>query len=184
MESDPRFAKADASADEHFERWEFERLAEFARGGSLAAGRELIRRAAIRLESACSERPDLIPPDLGNWLRKLLDEASKNPRQPVGHLIAPRSSISKRPKSHAELLHDLSLMQEAYFRVRKAVEAGEPLKNVFDAVAEELNVLGYRNSNNKPLKGSSIRDRYYAVSRKMAPFGPGYASAIRLRRKR
>jgi hypothetical protein len=170
MGSDPGFSKDDPNADEHFERWEFERLAEAARGGSLAAGQELIRRAVIRLESTCSQRPDLIGPHLGDWLRRLLDDASKNPRQSIGQLIAPRSS-RKRPKSHAELLHDLALMQEAYFRVRKAVDAGEPLKNVFDAVAEELNRLGYRNSNNRPLKGSSIRDRYYEVSRKKPRMG-------------
>ena len=171
MESDPESTNGDA-AEEHYERWKFERLAEFARRGSLAAGRELIRRATIRLEWVCNERPDLIEPDLCDWLRTILGNASENPRQPLGQLIAPRSSRERhlRPKSHAELLHDLSLTQEAYVRVRKAVDAGTQLKVVFEAVADELNALGYRNSNNEPLRASSIRDRYYSVRRKERQF--------------
>jgi hypothetical protein len=166
MESDPGSAN-DAGAERHFGRWEFERLAEFARRGSLAAGRELIRRATIQLELACSQRPDLIEPDLGDWLRNLLGKALNNPRQPIGQLMAPRSARTERPrpKTHAELLYDLSLTQEAYIRVRRAVAAGAQLKTVFHTVAVELSALGYRNSKHEPLRGSSIRDRYYAVRR-------------------
>jgi hypothetical protein len=57
----------------------------------------------------------------------------------------------------------LSLSQEAYYRVRKAVEAGAPIGPTFAAVAAELNALGYRNSSNRPLHAPSIRRRYYAV---------------------
>ncbi len=167
MESDPGSADDNTGAERQFGRWEFERLAEFARRGSLAAGRELIRRATIQVELACSHRPDLIEPDLADWLRTLLGKASKNPRQPIGQLIAPRSVRTERPRptTHAELLYDLSLTQEAYIRVRRAVDAGAQLKAVFDTIAEELSALGYRNSKNEPLRGSSIRDRYYAVRR-------------------
>jgi len=168
MESDPGFANDDGGAEEHFDRWEFERLVEFARRGSLAAGRELIRRVSIQLELACSQRPDLIKPVLGDWLRTLLGKASKHPRLPIGQLIAPRSSRNRvrRPKTHAELLYDLALTQEAYIRVRKAVDAGARLKTVYKTVAEELNGLGYRNSKNELLREWSIRDRYYAVRSK------------------
>jgi len=168
MESDPGFANDDGGAEEHFDRWEFERLVEFARRGSLAAGRELIRRVSIQLELVCSQRPDLIKPVLGDWLRTLLGKASKQPRLPIGQLIAPRSSRNRflRPQTHAELLYDLALTQEAYIRVRKAVAAGARLKTVYKTVAEELNGLGYRNSKNELLREWSIRDRYYAVRRK------------------
>ena len=77
--------------------------------------------------------------------------------------MAPPRDAHPRPASHAELIRDLSLSQEAYFRVRKAVEAGALLNSTFAAVAEELNALGYRNSNDRPLQASSIRRRYYAV---------------------
>src|SRR5688500_1597208 len=141
-------------------RWEIGHLAELARNGSLAAGRELIRRVIARY----AQQPDQLNPALSDWLKDFLREVVRNPRQSVGQLSAPREK-HRRPRSHAELVHALSLSQEAYYRVRQAVEAGAPLKTACEAVAAELNALGYRNSNKAPLRASSIARRYYAVRR-------------------
>ena len=156
-----------ALAEEHYGRWEVDRLVEFARQGSLAAGRELIRRATTRLERVFRHDPSLIEPVLGEWVQDFLGEAIKHTRQPVGQLIAPRPQgrTRLRPHSHAELVQALSLTQESYIRVRHALDAGAPLNSAFARVAGELNELGYRNSNDGPLKASSIRDRYYKVRR-------------------
>lgn len=145
-------------------RWEIRHLAELARNGSLAAGRELIHRALTQWDRATSQRPDLLEPALYHWLKGFLSSAAENPRQSIGELIAPRET-HPRPISHAELMHALSLSQEAYFRVQKAVDDGRSLTTVFNAVAEELNALGYRNAKNAPLRASSIRRRYYEVRR-------------------
>jgi hypothetical protein len=111
-----------------------------------------------------SRHPDLLAPDLCDWLKDILTKASRNPRQSIGHVVAPpRERL--RPKTDAELVHAMSLEQEAYYRVRKAVDGGVPLKTILPVVAEELNALGYRNSNNQLLQASTIRHRYYAVSR-------------------
>lgn len=64
-----------------------------------------------------------------------------------------------------ELVYSLSLSQEAYYRVRRAVEAGRPLKRAFSDVARELNALGYRNANQALLRASSIERRYYEINR-------------------
>ena len=146
------------------ERWQIGRLRELAGSGSLAAGRELIRLAIIQGEQASSQYPDQLDPALWDWLKGVLSKASRNPRQSVGHVLAPPGE-RLRPQSEAELIHAMSLDQEAYYRVRKAVDDGVQLKTALTAVAEELNALGYRNSNNKPLQASSIRDRYYAVGK-------------------
>lgn len=158
----PRPAVGADDVDSTHARWEIRHLAELARHGSLAAGRELIHRAITQWDRASSQRPDLLEPALYEWLKGVLSHAAENPRQPVGQLIAPRE-MHPRPISRAELMHALSLSQEAYFRVQKAVDEGGSLAGVFDAVAEELNSLGYRNANNAPLKASSIRRRYYEV---------------------
>lgn len=178
---------AAALAEEHYGRWEVDRLVEFARQGSLAAGRELIRRATTRLERVFRNHPSLIEPVLGEWVQDFLGEAIKHSRQPVGQLIAPRPQgrTRLRPHSHAELVQALALTQEAYVRVRHALDAGAPLNSVFTRVAGELNELGYRNSNNGPLKASSIRDRYYNVrreeNRRARPRGTPLESTAHLR---
>jgi hypothetical protein len=145
-------------------RWEIRHLATLARHGSLAAGRELIHRAITQWDLASSQRPDLLEPALYKWLKGVLSNAAENPRLSVGELIAPRDT-HPRPISQAELIHALSLSQEAYFRVQTAVDEGAPLSTVFEAVAEELNALGYRNANSAPLTASSVRRRYYEVRR-------------------
>jgi hypothetical protein len=48
-----------------------------------------------------------------------------------------------------------------------------PLRDVFPAVAEELNALGYRNANNGLLQGWSVRRRFYEVSRRTLQRGSG-----------
>jgi hypothetical protein len=141
-------------------RWEIERLAELARRGSLSAARELMRRAIAQ----CDQEPELYGAALSEWLKEFLGKAARNPRQPVGQLMAPRAK-QIRPASEVELVYSLSLSQEAYYRVRKAIEAGRPLKRAFNDVARELNALGYRNANQAPLRASSIERRYYAVHR-------------------
>ena len=148
-----------------WENWQVERLKELAQNGSLAAGRELMHRAIAQSERASSHRPDLIEPALCGWLKEVLGAAFENPRQSIGALIAPPHR-GRRGFSHAELVYTLTLSQEIYFRVRKATDAGMPLKDVFPAVAEELNALGYRNANNAPLQGWSVRRRFYEVSRR------------------
>jgi hypothetical protein len=143
-------------------RWEIGRLEELARTGSLAAGRELMHRVITQSDRASSRYPDVFEPVLHRWLRDVLRNAIENPRQSIGQLMAPRKA-NPRPINHAELIRALSLSQEAYYRVRKAVEAGAPINPTFAAVADELNGLGYRNSSNGLLRASSIRRRYYAV---------------------
>lgn len=145
-------------------RWQITRLRELAGNGSLAAGRELIRLAILQCEQTSTEHPDLLEPTLCDWLKDVLSTASGNPRVPIGHVLAPPGE-RLRPRSDAELVHAISLEQEAYYRVQQALDDGVPLKAALPAVARELNALGYRNSNNRPLGPSSIRDRYYAVSR-------------------
>jgi hypothetical protein len=144
-------------------RWEIEHLAELARSGSLSAARELVRRAIAQ----CDHDPDLYGAALTQWVKEFLGKAARNPRQPVGQLMAPPPPREKqlRPTNDVELVYSLSLSQETYYRVRKAVEAGRPLKRAFSDVAKELNVLGYRNANQAPLRASSIERRYYAVHR-------------------
>jgi hypothetical protein len=141
-------------------RWEVEHLAELARSGSLSAARELVRRAIAQ----CDQEPELYGPALTEWLKEFLGKAARNPRQQVGQLLAPRTK-QLRPSSDVELVYSLSLSQEAYYRVRKAVEAGRPLKRAFNDVARELNALGYRNANQALLRASSIERRYYEVHR-------------------
>src|SRR5688500_17483633 len=141
-------------------RWEIAHLAELARGGNLSAARELVRRAIAQ----CDQEPELYGPALSEWLKDFLDRVVRNPRQPVGQLMAPRAK-QLRPTSEVELVYSLSLSQEAYYRVRKAIEAGRPLKRAVNDVARELNALGYRNANQAPLRASSIERRYYAVHR-------------------
>ena len=141
-------------------RWEIERLAELARNGSLSAARELVRRAIAQ----CDQEPELHGTALSEWLKEFLGKAVSNPRQQVGHLMAPRSK-QIRPSNDVELVYSLSLSQEAYYRVRKAIEAGRPLKRAFNDVARELNAIGYRNANQAPLRASSIERRYYEVHR-------------------
>jgi hypothetical protein len=141
-------------------RWEIERLTELARNGSLSAARELVRRAIAR----CDQEPELYGAALAEWLKEFLGRAARNPRQQVGQLMAPRTR-QPRPASEVELVYSLSLSQEAYYRVRKAIEEGRPLKRAFNDVARELNALGYRNANQAPLRASSIERRYYAVHR-------------------
>jgi hypothetical protein len=109
-------------------RWEIGHLAELARSGSLVAGRELIRRVIARYE----QQPDQLDPALCDWLKDFLGKVVRNPRQSVGQLIAPREK-HLRPQSHAELVHDLSLSQETYVRVRRSVETGAPLKTACEA---------------------------------------------------
>ena len=142
-------------------RWEIAHLAELARGGNLSAARELVRRAIAQ----CDQEPELYGPALSEWLKDFLDRVVRNPRQPVGQLMAPRAK-QLRPTSEVELVYALSLSQEAYYRVRKAIEAGRPLKRAFNDVARELNALGYRNANQALLRASSIERRYYEVHRK------------------
>lgn len=141
-------------------RWEIEHLAELARSGNLSAARELVRRAIAQ----CDHEPELYGPALSDWLKGFLDRAVRNPRQPVGQLMAPRTR-QLRPSNEVELVYSLSLSQEAYYRVRKAVDAGRPLKRAFSDVARELNALGYRNANQAPLRASSIERRYYDIHR-------------------
>jgi hypothetical protein len=141
-------------------RWEVEHLTELARSGNLSAARELVRRAIAQ----CDHEPELYGPALTDWLKGFLDRAVRNPRQPVGQLLAPRTK-QLRPTNEVELLYSLSLSQEAYYRVRKAIEAGKPLKRAFNDVARELNALGYRNANQAQLRASSIERRYYEVHR-------------------
>jgi len=123
-----------------------------------------MRRAITQSERAASRHPDLIEPALCEWLKQVLGAAFENPRQPIGELIAPPQR-GVRAFSHAELVYALSLSQEIDFRVRKAAAAGMPLRQVFAAVAEELNALGYRNANKEPLRASSVQRRFYEVSR-------------------
>lgn len=141
-------------------RWEIEHLAELARSGSLSAARELVRRAIAQ----CDQEPGLYGAALTEWLKEFLGKAARNPRQQVGQLLAPRTK-QLRPSSDVELIYSLSLSQEAYYRVRKAIAAGTPLKRAFNDVARELNALGYRNANQAPLRASSIERRYYEVHR-------------------
>jgi hypothetical protein len=140
--------------------WEIERLAELARNGSLSAARELVRRAIAQ----CDQEPDLHGATLSEWLKEFLAKVVRNPRQQVGQLMAPRTK-QMRPANDVELVYSLSLSQEAYYRVRNAIEAGRPLKRAFNDVARELNALGYRNANQAPLRASSIERRYYAIHR-------------------
>jgi hypothetical protein len=140
--------------------WEIEHLAELARSGSLSAARELVRRAIAQ----CDQEPELYGAALAEWLKEFLGKAARNPRQQVGQLLAPRTK-QLRPSSDIELVYSLSLSQEAYYRVRKAIEAGRPLKRAFNDVARELNALGYRNANQAPLRAASIERRYYEVHR-------------------
>ena len=142
--------------------WQLERLKAMAQSGSLAAGRELMRRAISQSERAANHRPDLIEPGLCEWLKEFLDAAFANPRQPVGELIAPPQR-RPRPLTHAELVEAMSLTQEVHNRVSKQVDAGVPMKEVFVAVAEELNALGYRNAHDRLLTWSAIRRRFYEV---------------------
>lgn len=144
--------------------WQIERLSELARGGSLAAGRELIQRAIARCEQASRQHPDLFEPALCHWLKDLLAAAFRNPRQSVGHLLAPPQK-RVRALTHAELVEALSLSQEAHYRVRKMTDAGVLLKDACTAVAEELNALGYRNANSEPLTATIVQRRFYEVSR-------------------
>ena len=123
-------------------------------------GYELVRRAIAQ----CDHEPELYGPALSEWLKGFLDRAVKNPRQPVGQLMAPRTK-QLRPSNEVELVYSLSLSQEAYYRVRKAIEAGRSLKRAFNDVARELNALGYRNANQAPLRAASIERRYYEVHR-------------------
>ena len=147
------------------ESWEIEQLSDLARRGSLAAGRELIQRAIDQCARASTRRPDLIAPDLCGWLKEFLDAAFENPRQSLSELIAPpRPRL--RAMSHAELVLDLTLSEEVYARVRMKTSAGVSRKDVFTAVAEELNELGYRNAHNKPLKAGTIQHRFYDMSRR------------------
>ncbi|MGH9239235.1 MAG: hypothetical protein ACRD3G_14435 [Vicinamibacterales bacterium] len=141
-------------------RWEIEHLADLARNGSLSAARELVRRAIAQ----CDQEPELYGAALTEWLKEFLGKAARNPRQQVGQLLAPRTK-QLRPSSDVELVYSLSLSQEAYYRVRKAIEAGRPLKRAFNDVARELNALGYRNANQAPLRAASIERRYYEVHR-------------------
>ena len=141
-------------------RWEIEHLAELARSGSLSAARELVRRAIAQ----CDQEPELYGAALTEWLKEFLGKAARNPRQQVGQLLAPRTK-QLRPSNDVELVYSLSLSQEAYYRVRKAIEAGRPLKRAFNDVARELNALGYRNANQAPLRAASIERRYYEVHR-------------------
>jgi hypothetical protein len=141
-------------------RWEIEHLAELARSGSLSAARELVRRAIAQ----CDQEPELYGTALTEWLKEFLGKAARNPRQQVGQLLAPRTK-PLRPSSDVELVYSLSLSQEAYYRVRKAIEAGRSLKRAFNDVARELNALGYRNANQAPLRAASIERRYYEVHR-------------------
>ena len=147
------------------DHWQIGRLRELARRGSLAAGRELLLRAITQCERASNLQPGLLDPYLCEWLTDVLRKVASNPRQSIGHLIAPARE-RLRPSSHAELVRAMSLDQEAYYRVRKAVDEGIPLKTVLPAVAAELNALGYRTSNNEPLQAATIRYRYYAVSQR------------------
>jgi len=159
----PASSQADPSGT--WENWQVERLKELAQSGSLAAARELMHRAIAQSERASSHRPDLIEPALCVWLKEVLGAAFKNPRQSIGELIAPPQR-GLRGCSHAELVYALTLSQEIYFRVCKAIDAGMPLRDVFPAVAEELNALGYRNAHNGLLQGWSVRRRFYEVSRR------------------
>jgi hypothetical protein len=160
-----RSIKSANGMDSTHTHWEIRYLTELAEHGSLAAGRELIQRAIDQWGRASSERPDLLEPALHNWLTRFLCSAAENPRQSIGDLMAPPREAHQRPISHAELILALSLNQEAYYRVQKAVDEGAPLATVCDAVAGELNALGYRNANNAPLRASAIRRRYYEVRR-------------------
>jgi len=65
--------------------------------------------------------------------------------------------------SHAELVHAMSLAEEAYLRVQQGVDDGLPLRSVLNAVTNELNALGYRNRRNEPLTVTLVRERYYRV---------------------
>jgi hypothetical protein len=141
-------------------RWEIAHLAELARGGNLSAARELVRRAIAQ----CHQDPELYGPALSEWLTDFLDRVVRNPRQPVGQLMAPRAK-QLRPTTDVELAYSLSLSQEVYYRVRQAIDAGRPLKRAFNDVARELNALGYRNANQALLRASSIERRYYEVHR-------------------
>ena len=143
-------------------RWEIGRLEELARTGSLAAARELMHCVITQADRASSRYPDVFEPVLYRWLRDVLRKVIENPRQSIGQLMAPPVA-RPRPAGRAELIRALSLSQEAYYRVRKAIDAGAPLTSTFATVTDELNALGYRNSNDGPLGASSIRHRYYAV---------------------
>lgn len=143
--------------------WQLERLRALAQSGSIAAGRELMRRAIAQSERAANHRPDLIEPGLCEWLKEFLDAAFENPRQSVGELIAPPQG-RLRALSHPELVQTLALTQEVHDRVRIQVDAGVPLREAFPAVAEELNALGYRNANDQLLTWSAIRRRFYEVA--------------------
>jgi len=67
------------------------------------------------------------------------------------------------PISHAELVHAVSLAEEAYIRVQQRVDDGMQLMTALEAVAGELNALGYRNRRNEPLTWYLVRNRYYTV---------------------
>jgi hypothetical protein len=121
-----------------------------------------MHRAITQWDRASSRYPDVFEPVLHRWLKDVLGKAIENPRQSIGQLMAPPHA-RPRPTNHDELIRALSLSQEVQLRVRKAVDAGAPLNTTFATVADELNALGYRNSNDGPLQASSIRRRYYAA---------------------
>ena len=150
------------------ESWAIGRLTELADNGSLSAGRELLHHVIRQCERASGQRPELLDPALCRWLKDFLGRAANNTRDPVGDLIAagrPQHGRGRRirPRSHAELVHDMSLAQEAYVRVQQGIDAGAFLKNVCVSVADELNALGYRSAKKEPLTWSFVRARYYEV---------------------
>ena len=142
-------------------------MTELADNGSLSAGRELLHRVIHQCERASGQRPELLDPALCRWLKDFLGRAANNTRDPVGDLIAagrPHGLGRRiRPRSHAELVHDMSLAQEAYVRVQQGVDAGAFLKTVCASVADELTALGYRSARNEPLTWYFVRARYYEV---------------------
>jgi hypothetical protein len=150
------------------ESWAIGRLTELADSGSLSAGRELLHRVIRQCERASGQRPELLDPALCRWLKDFLGRAANNTRDPVGDLIAasrPQHGRGRRirPRTHAELVHDMSLAQEAYVRVKQGIDAGAFVKTVCESVANELNALGYRSARKEPLTWSFVRARYYEV---------------------
>ena len=127
-----------------------------------------MNRIVHQCERTSRLHPDLLEPALCRWLKLFISKAVTDPRQRVGDLIAgsrPTHGSGKRltPASHAELVHAMSLAEEAHTRVQQGVDTGLPLQSVLIAVTDELNRLGYRNRRNEPLTWSLVRDRYYRV---------------------
>ena len=159
---------SDPQRNTNHDSWGVDHLVALAATGSLAAARELMHRVLRHCEHTSRVRPDLFQPALLLWLKPFFNRVVDDPRRPAVDLMAgprPQHGTGKRvtPMSHAELVHAMSLAEEAYLRVQQGVDDGLPLRSVLNAVTNELNALGYRNRRNEPLTVTLVRERYYRV---------------------